>query len=376
LKPRLVFILPGTDTGGMERFLLRLLPRMSEIAEVSVVVRSSKRGALDDLFAATGCPVYYQPVGYLDPVGKFRLFRLFRRLRPDTVCDLSGIFSGVTLAVARLARVPHRVTFHRRSSFAFRPTFARRLYARLSIALVEKAASTILANSKTALRFFHPRLFELKDSRLAVIPNMVDPQELVPSRSRRDIRDEIGIPDTAPMVLHVGRLDPAKDHDTLLRAMALVIANRSEVHCVLVGPRTESLASHPAIGTAKLIKRFRFLGDRRDVPELLAAADLFLFTSVTEGMPNALIEAMLVGLPIVASDIEPIRELVPRELHGILVQPGNVRDFARKVTGNLVKDGGERSIRTTAHIRSMTSPETVMPLLVRQLLPSTPIARF
>jgi glycosyltransferase involved in cell wall biosynthesis len=369
LKSRLVFVLPGTDTGGMERFLLRLLPRMSEIAEVSVVVRSSKRGALDDLYAETGCAVYYQPVGYLDPVGKIRLFRLFRRLRPDTVCDLSGIFSGVALAVARLAWVPHRVTFHRRSSFAFQPTLLRRLYARLSIALVESMACAILANSETALRFFHPRLCERKDSRLAVIRNMVDPQELVSSRSRRDVRNEIGVPETAPMVLHVGRLDPAKDHDTLLRAMAQVIANCPEVHCVLVGPRTESLASHPVIAAASLGDRFRLLGDRRDVPDLLAAADLFLFTSVTEGMPNALVEAMMVGLPVVASDITPIRELIPERGQDALVSPGDVKGFAHAILQILSGETAKSQHTYQAEIGELTAPDRILSQLCSRLLP-------
>lgn len=369
MKPCLVFVLPGTDTGGMERFLLRLLPGISEFAEVSVVVRSSRRGALDDLFAATGCAVYYQPVGYLDPVGKVRLLRLFRRLRPDTVCDLSGIFSGVPLAIARLARVPHRVTFHRRSSFAFRPTLARRLYARLSIALIENLASVILANSETALRFFHPHLHERGDSRLAVIRNMVDPQELVPARSRRDVRSEIGIPETAPLVLHVGRLDPAKDHDTLLWAMARVMTSRPEVHCVLVGPRTESLASHPAIAAANLIGRFRLLGDRRDVPNLLAAADLFLFPSVTEGMPNALVEAMLVGLPVVASDITPIRELIPQRGQDTLVSPGDVEGFAHAISQTLSDATAQRTRTFQAETRDLTATDRILPQLFNRLLP-------
>jgi glycosyltransferase involved in cell wall biosynthesis len=369
LKPRLVFILPGTDTGGMEHFLLRLLPRFSSIAEVAVIVRSARQGALHDLYVAAASKLHYQPVGYLDPLGMWRLFKLFRGLRPDTVCDLSGIFSGVPLMVARWAGVSHRVTFHRRSSFAFRMSPWRKLYARLSIRLVETMATAILANSQTALRFFHPWLSDHEDAKLSVIRNMIDAAELAPKRSRLLVREELDIPEAAKIVLHVGRLDPAKDHETLLAAMVGVMEDGGDVYCVLAGPRTESLVRHPAVLKSAHASRFRFLGDRHDVPDLLKAVDLFFFPSVTEGMPNALIEAMLVGLPVVTSDIEPIRELVTDEGIATLSPPGDAQSFASAVLATL-SDRQEQARRTFKHHAALlTSPEKVWPKLAVKLLP-------
>lgn len=99
-----------------------------------------------------------------------------------------------------------------------------------------------------------------------------------------------------------------------------------------------------------LQNRVQFLGHREDVPEILAAADLFVFPSFYEGLPGAVIEAMALGLPIVASDIEPVRETVEVGQNAILVSPASPVELASAIEGILKN-------RQTAHAFGARSRE-------------------
>lgn len=108
------------------------------------------------------------------------------------------------------------------------------------------------------------------------------------------------------MVLHVGSGRWEKNH-TLMLKIAKAAQNLSEKVCFcFVGPEVEE--NFGDISVAMELRNVRFLGERRDVHKLLQAADIFLFPSLTEGQPNALLEAVIHGLPFVASNIAPVRE--------------------------------------------------------------------
>jgi glycosyltransferase involved in cell wall biosynthesis len=125
----------------------------------------------------------------------------------------------------------------------------------------------------------------------------------------------------------VGRQEFQKGHRVLLEAMAEVASARPSAVLLLAGregAETEHL--HGLAGRARLDGVVRFLGHRDDLPDVLAASDVFVFPSLWEGLGCAVIEAMALGLPIVASDIEPVREVVEGDRCAELVPP---RDAAR-----------------------------------------------
>ncbi|WP_448664954.1 glycosyltransferase [Sphingomonas sp. CJ20] len=362
---RVGFVLATTGTGGTERYLLRLLAALPQDVGAVVFVRSATAGDLHQRFVAAGAELVYLPLGYVDPRRMAQFWRAIARRRLDALVDLTGIFGGVPLLLARFSGVQRRVAFHRRSTFAFRQTPWRRLFAWVSRLLVERSATAILSNSRAALALFHPRLLDA-DPRLAVFANPIDPAELAPSRSREATRAALGLDSDAFAVLHVGRVDPAKDHATLIHALTLAMAGNERVHAVLAGPGTaELVASLPAPFRA----RFRLLGNRADVADLYHAADLFVFPSITEGQPNALLEAMLAGLPVVASDIAPIREVVPMRGWDGLVPPRDADGFARAVSQCAADAGACASRRYAAETRGLTAPDVHLPRLFSILLP-------
>jgi len=124
------------------------------------------------------------------------------------------------------------------------------------------------------------------------------------------------------IVLWVGRLDPVKGLDVLIRAFAPIARDR-QAHLLLVGEGEQRKDLERLVGELGLQQSVRFLGPRTDVPSLLRIADVFAFPSRTEGLPNALLEAMAAGCPIVTTDVPGCRDLITNEETGILVPLGD-----------------------------------------------------
>ena len=158
----------------------------------------------------------------------------------------------------------------------------------------------------------------LAPERLAVVHNAVDvrglQQEVGPSA-----RTELGLSAEEPLVISVGRLSPEKAHADLIEAMRLMRDRGTRAHLALVGdgPERERLAQ--AAAAAGIADRVHLMGQRPKVAPLLRGADVFALPSLTEGLPNAVLEAMAVGLPVVATTVGGVPELVLDGATGLLV---------------------------------------------------------
>jgi glycosyltransferase involved in cell wall biosynthesis len=166
---------------------------------------------------------------------------------------------------------------------------------------------------------------------------------------RSVIRHRMGIDSDAEVVVHVGRQEYQKGQRFLLEAFELLAPERPGLMILIAGrkgsasPLLEALRSRSSFPD-----RIRFLGYRDDVPDLLAAADVFAFPSLFEGQGCALIEAMGLGLPIVASDIPVLREAVQDAWNGLLVPPASAGTLAHAIARilderDLAAQLGERS---------------------------------
>lgn len=156
----------------------------------------------------------------------------------------------------------------------------------------------------------------------------------------------------AVYLISVGKLTPCKGHAVLIEAFRRVAAERANTFLVIVGDGElrDSLAAR--IAEAGLADRIALAGFRADVPDLLAAADIFVFPSLAEGLGGAVIEAMLLGLPIVASDVGGIPELLAPpgvaadQTLGWLVPPGDSRSLATAMTAVIDLPDEQRRNRT------------------------------
>lgn len=179
-----------------------------------------------------------------------------------------------------------------------------------------------------------------------LIYNGADPERL--KSTGRSLRNELGLSRDALLIGMVGNFyrDPRKDQLTVCRALPAVLARFENAHCVFAG-RIEDVAEAKMADcvnfcTANGIDdRVHFLGERGDVPDILAALDIFVFSSLHEGLPVAVSEAMLAGVPLIVSDIEPLREAVGGGEVGEIFETGNWEDLSAKMT-NLLEDASRR----------------------------------
>ena len=196
-------------------------------------------------------------------------------------------------------------------------------------------ADAIVGVDQTIVDYFRTQM-DVPDRRLSYIPNAVQLRELN-SALRTDVRRKLGVSSDEFVFLFVGRLQPEKDIPTLLAAYRLVaqeLNSRVRLWIVGNGPLRESLqAEADRLGLTASID---FLGARRDVPQLLEAADAFVMTSITEGQPMALLEAMAAGLPCIGTEVGGIPGLIGNG-GGLVVPPRDPGALAQEMM-HLVRD--------------------------------------
>ena len=251
------------------------------------------------------------------------LFCLFRRTRPTIVHTHTSKAGALGRIAAWLASVP--VIVHTPHGHVFYGHFNRPVsWLFLQIELALALVTTHFIALTTAERDDHVvrRVGQAED--WSVIPSGIDLarfRSVEPSPEQRPAL--FGCPVDSTLVGTVGWLTEVKDHRRLIQAFARLARTRSSLYLVIIGTGElyddlAALALRLGIGD-----RVRLLGRRDDIPECLAALDLFVFPSQNEGMGRALIEAMAAALPVVATKVGGIPGIIEQGRTGLLVPPGN-----------------------------------------------------
>ncbi len=189
----------------------------------------------------------------------------------------------------------------------------------LAYRVTDPLASSNTAVSRVAAERFQ-RVGAVPRGRITYLPNGHTFGDWgVSEIERQRLRADLGVSPDAFLWLAVGRLMPAKGHDVLLEALARVALRRPDVRAVIAGEGPERAALSARTAALGLAGTATLLGERRDVPALLSAADAFVMSSRWEGLPIALLEAAAHGLPIVSTDAGGSRDVVDPESGGVLV---------------------------------------------------------
>jgi glycosyltransferase involved in cell wall biosynthesis len=166
----------------------------------------------------------------------------------------------------------------------------------------------------------------LPPGRIEVVYNGID---LRPENVQRAaVRAEFSINETDFLAVQVARLDPIKDHQTAIRAVISAAKRNPNIRLLIVGDGPEKTNIQRQLREQSINGTVKMLGLRNDVPRLLAAADVFLLTSVSEGIPVTVIEAMAAGVPVLATSVGGLSELVTHGVTGYLAPPGNANKLA------------------------------------------------
>ncbi len=329
---KICFLIPSVASGGIETYLLRFIKHLIykgiNPETIIVIIRNSKKGELLQAYRSTGVKIVFMPLGYLNPAKIWRYYRFFRIEKPDVIVDFNANFAGISIYIGKLAHISNRITFYRQGSDHFRPNILKRLYNKWMNFLVYKNSNTILFNSFAALDYFFPYR-KAKDNRYLVIYNGINKKDFELQINKVEARKLLGLPKKKFIIGHVGRYDKSKNHHFILDVASEILRNNSDLHFVFCGRDTEKLQK--VIDDSELSQHVSILGYRNDIPVILNSFDLFFFPSVTEGQPNALIEAMITGLPFVTSNIPSIKEIVPANMSNQLINPFSINEAKEKI---------------------------------------------
>lgn len=183
---------------------------------------------------------------------------------------------------------------------------------------IDRTSDRVIANSEaTKLMLMHR--FKLPPEKIQVIYDSVYVSS--PKRTVTDIRQELGLRADALLVGNVARLETLKDHFTLIEAARIIGQTRHDVQFLIVGGGILEAELNELIAQHNLQDQVKLLGWRRDVPDLLRILDVFVSTSISEPLGNALIEAMVAGLPVIAPAVDGIPEYVVDGETGLLLDP-------------------------------------------------------
>ena len=324
VKPRVAHVLHGMTVAGAEILVHEMIGALADDFDFSLVLLDEK-GALGEDLESRGVPVHTlerRPGVDVGLVGRLR-----RALREDDV-DLvhahqyTPWFYGALGACAGFGRPPILFTEHGRH-YPDRRRPKRVLFNRL-LAPVTDGLVSVSGFVRDCLRDNEG----LPESRIRILYNGIDPARFDVRPDRARLREEQGVGPDDPVVGIAARFAPVKDHATLLDAFAIVVRDVPEAKLVLVGDgplREELEAKVERLGIEESV---RFLGVRRDVPELLSTWDVFTLTSWSEGTSVTLLEAMASGLPTVVTRVGGNPEIAVEGETGLMAGRGDSEGLA------------------------------------------------
>ena len=319
----IVFITTGLARGGAEIQLVQLaLRHKAHGHDISVVSMLPPR-ALQDELAAAKIPLLclHMTRGIPNPLALFRLVRIIQRIRPDVV-HAHMIHANVLARVTRLfCRMPVLVcTAHNVYEISTREKVIKEYSFRDFLYRITESLANVTTQICQAGADRYLRVRATAQSRMRMIYNGVDVNLFTPSTDlRAEKRRELGL-DQQWAWLAVGRIEEAKDYPNLMQAFAILLRSYPTDRLLIAGDGPLRPAVEEQCRVLGLNRALTFLGLRKDVAELMQAADAFVMSSMFEGLPLVLIEAHASGLPIVATRVGGIPEVVIDGASGYLCE--------------------------------------------------------
>lgn len=322
---KIVFFVTGLDSGGLENYLLRFLQyKASEFSEVFVFCKGGKGGQLEEEYLKIqNLKIVKQKVSFFNILDYLKIQKFIKKNEIDVVCDFTGNFAGLVLFVAKLSKVKNRVVFYRGASDHFNQSFFKMRYNNFVRNLTYKYATSILSNSQAAFDYFYQD--KIQDDRFEVIYNGIDSSKF--EVGQENLRGQLGIPENAFVIGHTGRFNEAKNHAVILKVAENLVNKYQDIYFILCGNGVKKNLQN-IVDEKNINKNVLLFENRNDIPIFLNTMNVFFFPSITEGQPNALIEAMLMGLPFVTSDIASIKETVQEESNYTLCKPNDAEGFS------------------------------------------------
>ena len=322
---RLLVVAPHLRVGGAQRLFAIQLPGLAARGfEVSVVLLEAEGTFVPGLRAA-GIDVRCAAMRRRFDVPALR--RVFAMAgRPDVVLTQDVRAHAVGRLVARRRGAKHVVLDHRGPELGYAP------HREVVVRAMAPGVDAVLTSTPRKIDGMRRRGYP--EGRIRVVPNGIDP--LVPSAPRDELRARLGLRDDEVAVLNISVLRPEKRVDAFAAAVARARTDEPSVHGLVAGDGPERPAVEAAGRDAVTL-----LGHRDDIADVVAASDVVCLASGAEASPLALLEAMSLGLPVIAPDVGGVSEIVLDGRTGVLVAPLDDAALARAIVA-LARDPARR----------------------------------
>ncbi len=376
---KILFVIDSLGAGGAERSLAELLPALEDVGiEPIIACLDHRTYGVEAEVVASGADVRFLP---RRPIARLReLRRIVAKESPDLIhttilaSNLVGRLASIGTRVkvlTSLVNTPYAPI--RKQDPRVRPM------ALAAVRLVDIATARRLTDHfhaiTEAVKSWAVTDMGIDPSLITVVHRGRDPDRLGetgPER-KRAARRALGLKDEDQVVLTVGRQEFQKGQRYLLEAVAALASSRPNLRLLMAGRRGASSPELDRLLAApELAGRVHVLGHREDVPDLLAASDLFAFPSLFEGLGGSVLEAMALGLPIVASDLPAVREIVEEGKNALLVPVEDQDELADAIDRilqdpSLARAFGQRSREIFLERFTSTRSTEAMIDLYRQL---------
>lgn len=348
---KILFFITELSTGGAQTVLSHLLSHLDRRRfEPVVVCLYNDDGAPAQQIKQWGILVIGLGMTRkwrIDAV--WRLYKVLRRHRPTILHTWMFHANVLGRIIGKLATVPIIITS--RHSIRIGGQWRERL-----------KGWTVKLDDKIIAVCDMARQLEIENARapadkVVVIHNSIDWRKFADADPLigATVRQTLHIPPIVPLIGAVGRLTPAKGFDILLQSFAEVHRQMPDAHLLLVGdgslrPHLENLVSQ-----MHLADRVIFTGTRKDVPHLLKTLDIFILSSQWEGLPNTILEAMAAGVPVVATTVGGVPEVITHPQNGWLIPPNNAAALTDAIIYLLRHPAERRRLSTNGQMRVKTA---------------------
>lgn len=353
-KIKILYLTTSSIISGAEQVILSQVKGINrKIIDIEVCTLSSK-GELHDELDKLEVKNYNLDLKnwlYM-PIAVYRLYRLLKKERYDILNTLLFHASVIGICIGKIAKVPYIIESRQYADFMYKYNFKLK---QIIDRMVSQKVDHIIACSNAAKEIItnHERVDTRK---ITVIYNgtSINKFKLQSIKQREQIRKTLGIEDKI-VLSFTARLRPAKGHKYLLEAISIIKNQYPRVVLLLIGDGVLRYELDTLTRQLNIESNVRFLGQRTDIPDLLSVTDIYVHSSVEEGFGIAIIEAMAAGLPVVATNVGGIPEIITNNINGILVPSENPQAFVDSISyliehpknRKILAEKGKQHVETT-----------------------------